>query len=139
MNVAVLSVKIGDDRYLVDELRDTQPLAPLYSGAKPDLGQRAVDEVAESHQAPAEHHSRAAVDGDSSMSQRLKREKRGIEQVAKFVRHLPQPLSLLRPSSLRREAGPALSTLPRWPRRGSDSACGILLWQSAHSDRGRAR
>ena len=39
------------------------------------------------------------------MSQRLKREKRGIEQVAKFVRHLPQPLSLLRPSSLRREAG----------------------------------
>src|SRR5437763_15837277 len=98
MNVAVLSVKIGDDRYLVDELRDTQPLAPLYTGAKPDLGQRAVDEVAESHQAPAEHHSRAAVDGDSSMSQPLKRGQRGIEQVAKFLRQLPPPFRLLRGS-----------------------------------------
>ena len=104
-NVAVLSVKIGDDRYLVDEFRHSQPLAPLYTGAKPDVGQRAVDEVAESHQAPAEHHSRAAVDGEGSMFQRLKREKRCIEQVAKFVRHLPPPLSLLCPGSLRCEAG----------------------------------
>ena len=40
--------------------------------------------------APAQHHPRAAVDGDGASLQDAKREERGVEHVSNVVRQLAQ-------------------------------------------------
>ena len=84
--------------YFVDERGHVEPLPPLFPGGKPDLGQRAVDEIPQARQAAAENRSGAAVDGDRASLQRVKGEQRGIEEVAKLVSRLPETLDFLRGS-----------------------------------------
>ena len=70
-SAAGLGVEAARDGDVVEEGRDRDPLAPLLIGGNPDVGQRAVDEVAQTHQAPAQHRPGAAVDGDGAPLQRL--------------------------------------------------------------------
>ena len=92
-------------RDFVNERRHAESLTSLHPGGKPDLRERALDEILETRQAAAQHRSGIAIDGDRSALQCVEGEERTIEEVPKLVSRVPATLDFL--------LGPPLCREPR--------------------------
>jgi hypothetical protein len=73
-----------------------------------DLGERTINERAQSHQAAIEHASPASSDADVSGLENLKRDDRGVDQVSQFMGQKSE--TLVPADALSIERGLILST-----------------------------
>ena len=80
---------------VTQERRHSDPLAPLVIGGKTNLRKRAVNQVAQAHEASTQYGPGAAIDGDSALLQSLIREDCGIEQITSLVSEVSRPLEFL--------------------------------------------
>jgi hypothetical protein len=87
-----LSVETACDRDVIEERCDRYPLAPLLIGGNSNVGQGAVDEVAQPREASPKHRPGTAVDGDRTPLESLIRQDRRIEQVTGLVSDVSRAL-----------------------------------------------
>ena len=100
----MLLVKNPSRRDFVNERRHAESLTSLHPGGKPDLRERALDEILETRQAAAQHRSGIAIDRDRSALS-VEGEERTIERGPKLVSRVPTMLDFL--------LGPPLCREPR--------------------------
>ena len=74
---------------------DGEPLSVLFPRGEPDFGDRSIHEGTEVGQAAAEDGAGVAADPDRAPLQRVKREERGVQLVAKLVSGLLGALDFL--------------------------------------------
>lgn len=75
----------------------------------PDGRERAIDQLVQPHQAPAQHRAGAARDPDAAALERFERQRRGRDQVAKLVREVAEILG----RALRVSLGDVVLAQPR--------------------------
>ena len=79
----------------VKERDDRQPLTPLFASSETDLGERAIDNLPETHQTPAENCPGAATDADGAFPQHMEGEERRVEDVPQLVGRIPETLDFV--------------------------------------------
>ncbi len=84
------------DGDVAQKIQYGKQLRPLMARGRSNVRERAVDEVAESSQAAAQHRSGIPVDADRAPLDHVERQDRCIDDVPNFVRDLPHSFEFVR-------------------------------------------